>query len=158
MVSLSNEFENLQTMLVVVDSEGERLKEKETELSAKELSLSAKETKLLSQTKTNEEDKKEINELRTQLEAKQLKLQQEWDRMLTEKEEWTGAKEALVKEKLRLENLAKELEIVKNDLFGKTTVMAKKEESIQTMTQMLTAKEKALTESQHKVDQYLGSI
>ena len=165
MESLTNEFENLQTMLVTMGSESERLKEKDIELSTKELFLSTKESKLLLQTKVNGENKKEINSLREQLEAKQLKLQQEWDKMLFEKEAWTKVKESMVKEKLRLKNLSKELETVKKeletvkkDLFDKTTVMSKKEESTQTMIQMLTAKEKVLNESQRKVDQYLGSI
>lgn len=156
--SLLNELENLQTMLVAINSDSERIKEKEIELSNREISVTERESKSISQTKTNEQTKKMLDNLQSQLEAKQGKLQDEWDRMLTEKEEWNGIKESMIKEKLRLENLGKELDRAKTELFEKETIMAKKQESIQTMTQMLAAKEKALNNDQAKVNKYLNQI
>ena len=155
---LLNEFENFQIMLTAMDSEGERIKEKEVELSSRELTITSREVESITQIKTNDVKGKELNQFQLDLKAKQAKLQEEWDRMLVEKEKWIDEKESMIKERLRLENLSKEVKKAKDDLFEKTEIIDKKRESTQELAKMLTMKEKKLERDKAKVSKYLNQL
>jgi len=155
---LLNEFENFQIMLTTIESESERIKEKEAELSGRELTITSREIESITQIKTNDVKGKELNQFQLDLKAKQAKLQEEWDRMLVEKEKWIDEKESMIKERLRLENLSKEVKKAKDDLFEKTEIIDKKRESTQELAKMLTMKEKKLERDKAKVSKYLNQL
>jgi len=158
MEELGNEFENLKSLMITLNAQSEDNKNQTTELTIRENKVTDKEIKVLTLTKENEETKKNLTLIAGQVEAKQSKLQDEWDRMLKEKEEWTGFKESLVKERARLENLESELKKVKDELFEKSSIEDKKAESVRDMAKMLKSKEEKLNQSQSKVDKYLNSL
>lgn len=163
--ALVNELTNLSVYISNLEVMSKEVVAKQVSLSVREKRVAEREAKVLADTHTNEDAKRQYEIDKTAFDAKQGKLQNEWARMSEEREKLEKDQEEIAKEKLRLQNTLadikeRETAIKEKEAVHESTeeMLKKKHEALDKMNKEVTRRKELTEERARKVDEMYSAV